>query len=980
MKQYFKVFLFSILYFSNSFSAFDYEEIFEVAVNRNCLKKNISSNTYGLKTEYTHNLIPDSTSIIIYGDSIPYNGMSQSFSFAGDSALILWSPKVTKRIDGTFPNYDTVYIFGNEGKIVEKYNFENKNYSEYSIMLDVSFPNTFTNNDGYCLFSANSVSAGAQPAECIFIRNGRFYIADIMNRDNIGQFMTDSSINTELSLKNGLNYPLFSQNNSYRIVTTLKCTSMETYLNIYINGIHVIDTMLNERMFFYTGGTLSDFAHPYTISETTPAKMQLERIAFFDTSLSANAVYNLQPWELLLDNDSCHGEFTAPELYAILYDPPGDNSYSELSIDSTVEYTTSCSNTNTTSQTMPAGVWDLMNPGKGLVGDKIYKIVSKNIIGGTSETHMSTSTKENSFSTSLKTSKTFSSKRDDEFSQFMGPLNGTQIIIQDIHWKWVLARRLKNGLVDTIGAVFDDSLDYDYKLFQGPSDSSPNIRSLTLSEFELEYAKDTSFIRSVKAAFPFNSDGRLKSEMVDSGWIESEGSGIVTLGGNTPYNYTKQKEQTESYTYTWSVSVEESKAAKFEKLGFSLAEFSFSQSYTKSKTESSSSTSGRTASMTLDDNESWDQIYLRPYWDKRFGTYIVDVMDSSCSSTPFEAVYTKKSLDWGINIPDTAKSAKISDTLFFPISIINNSISPKPITDSLTVSMEIMDDNLSTVESSLSSSITIIKSAESTNYLKVWSGTLTSDTVTVKLRLLNPGHSSIEDYAFEESRSFIVNFQEIIKEIELLADTSTIKIPQESQMPVQHNFHVTIVNKGEQAEELEIGISDFSIGTTYQLSTLNNPVAAGDSAKVTVGLQGNGSFPFYADFYAQIKGDPNNKESIRLTIDTLPSTAISLTDPTVKEEVQRLLPYPNPVKDNDSEVNFTIPSDLSGKWEIIISDNLGNVMDKATFKAVGGTTYSWDLHSQNGNSVTNGIYILIARFTNSFGESKIIRRAIGVQK
>ena len=55
-------------------------------------------------------------------------------------------------------------------------------------------------------------------------------------------------------------------------------------------------------------------------------------------------------------------------------------------------------------------------------------------------------------------------------------------------------------------------------------------------------------------------------------------------------------------------------------------------------------------------------------------------------------------------------------------------------------------------------------------------------------------------------------------------------------------------------------------------------------------------------------------------------------------------------------------------------------LDESEFEAIGGTTYSWDLHNKNGIRVASGSYVLIAQFTDSSGRTQLFRRMIGVKK
>ncbi len=58
---------------------------------------------------------------------------------------------------------------------------------------------------------------------------------------------------------------------------------------------------------------------------------------------------------------------------------------------------------------------------------------------------------------------------------------------------------------------------------------------------------------------------------------------------------------------------------------------------------------------------------------------------------------------------------------------------------------------------------------------------------------------------------------------------------------------------------------------------------------------------------------------------------------------------------------------------------VNNLVAHVEMSAIGGTTYSWDLHTFNGNRVTNGTYVLVATFTDQSGERVTFKKMIGVR-
>ncbi len=92
---------------------------------------------------------------------------------------------------------------------------------------------------------------------------------------------------------------------------------------------------------------------------------------------------------------------------------------------------------------------------------------------------------------------------------------------------------------------------------------------------------------------------------------------------------------------------------------------------------------------------------------------------------------------------------------------------------------------------------------------------------------------------------------------------------------VSESFLFYLVNSGQQQENVEHGVDSSSSGTTWTLGSISNPVGPGQTTYPTVTMRGTGGlFPYWMDYWAQIQGAPETKEVVRLTIDTLSSSAV----------------------------------------------------------------------------------------------------------
>jgi hypothetical protein len=119
---------------------------------------------------------------------------------------------------------------------------------------------------------------------------------------------------------------------------------------------------------------------------------------------------------------------------------------------------------------------------------------------------------------------------------------------------------------------------------------------------------------------------------------------------------------------------------------------------------------------------------------------------------------------------------------------------------------------------------------------------------------------------------------------------------------------------------------------------------------------------------------------VNMAVTVLPSVAIKAVESSRVDNSTKLLFAPNPVPPTANKSLFVTPSTLTGKWEVTIYDNLGNVIDFQSFSSDGGYTYSWDLKNRDGLKVSAGMYVAIISVENDRGVKEMFKRVIGVKQ
>lgn len=109
-------------------------------------------------------------------------------------------------------------------------------------------------------------------------------------------------------------------------------------------------------------------------------------------------------------------------------------------------------------------------------------------------------------------------------------------------------------------------------------------------------------------------------------------------------------------------------------------------------------------------------------------------------------------------------------------------------------------------------------------------------------------------------------------------------------------------------------------------------------------------------------------------------TSISETPFKADELANKFTFAPNPVSQSEDQILFRVPHSVANKWEITISDNVGNQIDHQSFTSFNGHIYSWDLKNSAGKKVAPGTYSAKISYIKPNGETGQFEKIIGVKR
>lgn len=99
-----------------------------------------------------------------------------------------------------------------------------------------------------------------------------------------------------------------------------------------------------------------------------------------------------------------------------------------------------------------------------------------------------------------------------------------------------------------------------------------------------------------------------------------------------------------------------------------------------------------------------------------------------------------------------------------------------------------------------------------------------------------------------------------------------------------------------------------------------------------------------------------------------------------ESKTKKMLSTSNPVNLSEGEVFFHLPSDLSGKAELVIISPLGAILEQKQYQLRGGEILSWDLKDKDNNSVGTGTFVVMLRVVKPDGTRVVQKLMQGVKE
>lgn len=591
-------------------------------------------------------------------------------------------------------------------------------------------------------------------------------------------------------------------------------------------------------------------------STSNTTKVDVCDLGYF-IDMSALEVYNLCAAWVPVTQTGCSDTITIPLcIHGLIYDPPGDGSFSVLEKENIIRTALSID------QTFAWG-------GAGIVGTEFEvgtgtfkgsKVdVALKVRGDFSSGHYQEFNSEASFN------QTVQSSADDAVESYVGPGRGDIVLYNSMK----LARSLqKRPRIGTFGTASDSGCIF-FLAHKVLPDTNSRLQVSNVADLLTSLENDSVSLAYIKNEYALDPiTGKIRPELVASGRLVRMEKNW-NFAGNAPVTSTERNavSTTDTWTFKWGIGTE--LTAKFVIMGVKVgAEASFNYSVANSTTSGSDSI--RAISYTLSDNESWDKFGINVYLDTKYGTYVFDVdSTASYSSWPYEERYSRSAVDFEAVAVDSIKSGHAGDILAYRIAVHNTSPGISAgLPDPLTFTADVI--NFPHQAFVLPHEVDIARNGVDTLIVHLSSpgaGTF-SPKVRISLQRPGTGETTITELQLRAT------FDQVAQGVYLECKEHTWFVSP-AQNPVSHVFNIMLKNIGETAAEIETGISSFSEGVSHQMGTFANPIASGDSSNLSVSLSCTGSkFPFTASFWAKIKGDESSLKELILSIDT--STTIEI--------------------------------------------------------------------------------------------------------
>jgi hypothetical protein len=563
-------------------------------------------------------------------------------------------------------------------------------------------------------------------------------------------------------------------------------------------------------------------------------------------------------------------------IHNIVYDPPGNASYSTCTFDTTTTTTTSFDWAANSSASLELGFKGSLEMKGGFLG--IVEAGSSMDLQATvkAEVHFAYS-HSNGTEVSLMKSSSTSSMTEPYESSFIGPARGDVVVYQSFAFRNSMMRRPLMGRFRTA----TDPKDFVYAVAGGIPlpDSCGPVYYVTVQSLAKDMHGDSASLAFLQREYPFdlNTGKVLASALLPSTdpatgkttppRLRKYGEACV-VQGNIPVHSSTTRETivSQDSSFDWGGSLELTTAVwtlagGYEFTGHAGCDFSVGGGLADGH--------GSTIEWELRDSDPWDRLKIQPYIDGRFKTicFVVD-SENSYTSFPVEA-NTRPAVSWEYSAVPLC-TAYVGQGATVVVNVKNTS--PKNILSGLPNSFKF---SISAINFPGTFSVYPEDAEIAVGQTVPFTFTFTgaeADSFAQEIRVdcwqpLTNGYSQFNSIKFP----LVVRNADVGLVAVIPQDTIVIS----KGAALSNRFAVKLVNSGKLAGSVISGETAVSDGASASYSTLANPVAPGDTAVLTVTLTGDGLHNAYSvTFWTQLQGEAATKSLHTLVI--LPAEQVGI--------------------------------------------------------------------------------------------------------
>ncbi|MBF0429819.1 MAG: hypothetical protein HQK83_00960 [Fibrobacteria bacterium] len=554
-------------------------------------------------------------------------------------------------------------------------------------------------------------------------------------------------------------------------------------------------------------------------------------------------------WEEAPGENMCDTVIYPVYVHQILYDPPGDGSYSSISDGQTITNKMAFTIGGEISITMMAG-YEREFSKADLLG-----IGGKTAIDFEFSTTASASYQYGSeWTTTYQSESKRTSQKESFLRTYIGPGGGDMVVYEPFRLERKMFRRPKLGG----GFTGDADTAYIYYVFHTPiPDKTSYTRAARMTDLLREMKDDSSAMTILRNESVIDYEtGKIRPECISSGRLTRLDENWI-YSGNSDFTRTSSEKTGSAVSHQLSIGYSLDMKAKLMLSGFKVGGQLHLKATTGGSTKDGEENT-RKVSYTLFDNESWDNFAVRVYLDNRFGTYVFQVDSTqSYSSFPYEGAYTIPGADFSLSADATNKIGAVGETVQYQITVRNNSIK---LTEVVTFTSEMINFPHTAKVFPEEAKLAPNESAVFTVSLSAPEAGVFDAPLRVKMTGPAPKRSLEKELALRSV------FTDADAGLLLACDNPTHNVSTGSS-DVDHTFILNLANLGLEDAVIETGTKEASEGVTYSIGKAPSQLASGTANQIDVSVTGTGdNFPYTLIFWTKQKDVADSYQEITLTI------------------------------------------------------------------------------------------------------------------